>query len=87
MYKWPIGWEGLELARLWISRKTYNVEDYRLEDNSFMKRLHTRELANYKKLFLKSGHPYFRLVAELCVIKKLPAGDPCWMAKLICSYI
>ena len=27
------------------------------------------------------------VVAELCVVKNLPAGDPCWMAKMICEYI
>ena len=28
-----------------------------------------------------------RAIAEICVAKKLPSGDPCWMAWLIGSYI
>lgn len=31
-----------------------------------------------------AGH---KLVGALCVQRKLPAGDPCWCAHMICSYI
>lgn len=28
-----------------------------------------------------------RAIAEMCVVKNLPSGDPCWVARLIGSYI
>jgi hypothetical protein len=27
------------------------------------------------------------VVAELCVVKNLPSGDPCWMSEYIMRYI
>jgi hypothetical protein len=28
-----------------------------------------------------------RAIAEMCVVKNLPSGDPCWVARLIGTYI
>ena len=28
-----------------------------------------------------------RAIAEMCVVKNLPSGDPCWIARLIGTYI
>jgi hypothetical protein len=28
-----------------------------------------------------------RTVSELCVLKGLPGGDPCWMSKMLMSYV
>lgn len=29
----------------------------------------------------------YRVLAELCVSKNLPGGDPCWIAKMIAGYV
>ena len=46
---------------------------------------HEQEIAESEDLILRFER--YDLIARLCVRKALPAGDPAWMAKLICSFI
>lgn len=43
------------------------------------------EIASLEKTILLLEQ--YDMVARLCIVKNLPAGDPCWMAKMICSFI
>jgi len=44
-----------------------------------------QEIAGFEDTILRFER--YRVIAELCIRKKLPAGDPCWMGELICSFI
>lgn len=54
---------------------------------------HEKKLPFAKQLLARRKSELYRfvdiaeVVAELCVKKRLPGGDPCWMAERLMSYI
>lgn len=45
-----------------------------------------KQLLTHRKSELYRFMDIAELIAELCVQKRLPAGDPCWMSERIMSY-
>ena len=77
--------EAAYLEKIGLSateKNRYNVDEMISDDLVY---LTTRikeiqlEVTQIKKLS--------RVIAELCVVKNLPAGDPCWIAQFIGTYI
>jgi hypothetical protein len=68
--------------RRWIVAERGYLANATNEENASW---HEQEIAGLEGAILRYQH--YDLIARLCVRKGLPAGDPAWMAKLICSFI
>ena len=46
-----------------------------------------KERLNNHSIKLRNNLDISRVISEICVVKNLPAGDPCWMSRMISSYL
>jgi hypothetical protein len=76
--------EKLEFAEdCYYDEKEWHYRDewaYRIIHSAFLRVCEARE--NLRTFYTQAD-----LVGRICVKKRLPSGDPCWMSQLIMSYV
>lgn len=76
--------ERLQELRL-VRRQTaeaYSISMGFISDNSQYRLNHMKQ-----KNAVSNFECTAEVVAQLCVVKNLPAGDPCWMSEYIMRYV